>query len=283
MTQCAPTRTCATGADEHQFVFIGGLHRSGTSLLHRCLRSHPDFSGFADLGVPEDEGQFVQSVYPRKYGGPGLFAFHPAAHITEDSPLVTGENRQRLYAEWAGRWRTDKEYLLEKSPPNILRSRFLQAMFPTSRFVFVVRHPMAVAMSTARWRPYLPLDRLLQHWVRAHEILHDDLRQLRHSRVVRFERFTCTAQGHMDELLAFLGIETPRAGTEPVYADTNDKYFQAWRKMIRSFRSGRAARRLVRNFEPKVNRFGYSLVDPVAEVNDGCAFDYVSARHAAWR
>ena len=99
MTQCASTQARDVAIDEHQFVFIGGLHRSGTSLLHRCLRSHPDFSGFLDLGVPEDEGQFVQSVYPRKYGGPGLFAFHPAAHITESSPLVTDDNRRRLYEE----------------------------------------------------------------------------------------------------------------------------------------------------------------------------------------
>jgi len=275
MTPCASRQIGDLGCDEHQFVFIGGLHRSGTSLLHRCLRSHPDVSGFANLGVREDEGQFVQSVYPRKYGGPGLFAFNPDAHITESSPLVTDDNRCQLYDEWAKHWQTDKRHLLEKSPPNILRSRFLQAMFPTSSFVFVVRHPVAVAMATATWRPYLSLGRLLEHWVRAHEVLHDDLRHLRCSCVVKFERFARAARDQMDQVLVVLGVERPMADMEPVYDDTNGKYFQTWRKMTRSFRKRRLSKRLVQSFEPSVNRFGYSLVDPVAEVDDGCLFDYV--------
>jgi len=45
-----------------RIVFVAGLHRSGTSLVHRCLAAHPDVSGFADTGVPEDEGQHLQTV-----------------------------------------------------------------------------------------------------------------------------------------------------------------------------------------------------------------------------
>ena len=63
---------------------------------------HPDASGFRDTGVPEDEGQHLQSVYrpARAHGGPGRFGFDPGAHLTEDSPLVTDENRARLAADW---------------------------------------------------------------------------------------------------------------------------------------------------------------------------------------
>ena len=70
-------------AQTHPFVFLGGLHRSGTTLLFRMLREHPEISGFANnqdanewLGA-EDEGQYLQSVYPPAifWGGPGKFAF----------------------------------------------------------------------------------------------------------------------------------------------------------------------------------------------------------------
>ena len=83
--------------DDKTFVFIGGLHRSGTSILHRLLCEHPDTSGFEDTGVPEDEGQHLQSVFEPAYihGGPGEFAFHAEAHLTEKSSLVSAAHSAR--------------------------------------------------------------------------------------------------------------------------------------------------------------------------------------------
>ena len=49
---------------DYRYVFVTGLHRSGTSLLARCIAQHPQVSGFSGTGVPEDEGQLLQSVYP---------------------------------------------------------------------------------------------------------------------------------------------------------------------------------------------------------------------------
>jgi hypothetical protein len=75
---------------DHRFVFIGGLHRSGTTLLARCLAEHPEVSGFSGTRALEDEGQHLQNVYQpgRAYGGPGRFGFDPEAHLTETSSLV---------------------------------------------------------------------------------------------------------------------------------------------------------------------------------------------------
>jgi len=76
---------------EHRLVFLAGLHRSGTTLLARLLAAHPEISGFSETGVPADEGQHLQGVYPaaREYGGPGRFGFAPESHVTETSPLVS--------------------------------------------------------------------------------------------------------------------------------------------------------------------------------------------------
>src|ERR1700733_15759578 len=99
-------------AQAHHFVFLGGLHRSGTTLLFRMLREHPAISGFANnqdanewLAL-EDEGQFLQSVYPPAivWGGPGRFAFSPGAHMTEESALLTPENKAKLATEWSHYW-----------------------------------------------------------------------------------------------------------------------------------------------------------------------------------
>jgi hypothetical protein len=85
-----------TDIHAHKFIFIGGLHRSGTSLLFKILRDHPDISGFVNTGAPEDEGAHLQTVYtPPKYlGRAGFFALHSNAYHNDSSPLVTDTNRK---------------------------------------------------------------------------------------------------------------------------------------------------------------------------------------------
>src|SRR5207253_5284104 len=84
----------------HRFVFLAGLHRSGTTLLARLLAAHPQVSGFSGTGAPADEGQHLQTVYPaaKVWGGPGRFGFAPEAHFTEEQ--ASEEKARQLFAEW---------------------------------------------------------------------------------------------------------------------------------------------------------------------------------------
>src|SRR5437773_10109761 len=76
-----------------RYVFICGLHRSGTSVLGCNVARLENCTGFKDTGVIEDEGQFLQDVYPtgKVYGGAGIFGLDLRAHVTETLGRVTSE------------------------------------------------------------------------------------------------------------------------------------------------------------------------------------------------
>jgi hypothetical protein len=254
---------------EHHFVFVCGLHRSGTSVLFRSLRDHPDISGFENTDSPEDEGMHLQSVYlpSGAYGGAGEFAFHEEAHLTEESPLVTDENRRKLMAEWSPYWDLDKSILLEKSPPNIVRTRFLEAMFPRTSFILMMRHPLAVSYATRKWYRHFKINwrglaRILEHWLVAHEIFLEDQKHLKSpSMIVKYEDLVSDPQLWVSRIQDMLGIEHYPT-RQKILSGVNQKYFDKWKKEQEGLLSGPNSRWVVKNFEDRCRQFGYSLVDP---------------------
>jgi len=268
--QTDPTDRGSPSPRERRLLFVGGLHRSGTSLVHRCLTRHPEVSGFSGTGVPEDEGQHLQTVYPPAYahGGPGRFGFDPDAHLTESSPLATAESGQQLLREWSPHWDPAARVAVEKSPPNLIRMRFLQALFPDCAFVMVLRHPAAVACATQKWALTRNLRNavgrstwtaLIHHWVACHETMRSDSRQVGRVTIVRYEDFVRDPDGVLADIFSKVGLAPHPAGEE-VRADINGRYFAAWRSNrnpVRVLDRSVAAAR----FETSVRGFGYSLRD----------------------
>src|SRR5215471_12727668 len=195
--------------ERHRFVFLAGLHRSGTTLLARLLAAHPEISGFSDTGAPADEGQHLQSVYPSDHlhGRAGRFGFAPEMHLTESSPLVSEQNAGALFEEWSPHWDLSRPLLLEKSPPNLLKTRFLQALYPDSSFVVIVRHPIPVSIPTAKWRGTRRYGRLFEHWLRCHALFEADREHLERVYVLHYEQLVSDPATVLRAIFEFLALE----------------------------------------------------------------------------
>ena len=237
----APDRAFVAVGDHRiatdQLVFVGGMHRSGTTPLADLLAEHQQISGLRSTAVKMDEGQHLQDVYPRTRSGMGRFALEPGAHLTEDSPLVSPQNAQRLLAAWAPYWDLDSPLLLEKTPRNLVMGRFLQALFPGSALIIVVRHPVVVSLAMEKWNPlitrkgriHVSLSTQLKNWTTAHRRLFDDMRHRDRVLVLRYEDLLRDTPLYLERIREFLGLDSPFE-VSPLDRTRSQGYEAEWRR-----------------------------------------------------
>jgi hypothetical protein len=274
--------------NNYKYVFVCGLQRSGTSMLGRNVARLKDCTGFKNTGVLQDEGQYLQDVYPsdQAYGGTGRYGFDPRAHLTETSDLLTPENIARLRASWHAHWDNSKTICVEKTPGNLLMTRFLQAAFPESYFVVFKRHPVAVSMATQRWKVSVTaIHSLLEHWLHCYGIFEEDKKYLKHVYELRYEDYVEHPDKYHQEIARFIGTTVPDAPTDDEFRYVtqwpptslrvperameqtsgayNEKYLNRWRDLIARSFFRTYYRYLAMKYEPRFNKHGYSLLTNV--------------------
>ena len=253
-------------------VFVGGLHRSGTSLVTRMLSSAEGATGLVGTGFMEDEGHYLHEVVPsvKEFGGPGRFAFDDRAHLTDPVDGSAAQIRTELLRAWQPYWGDPEARVhVEKSPQNLLQSRLLQAAFPDASFIMVVRHPAAVALATRKWtgvgppgtRRFMPkrsLHSLLDHWIAAHDRFAADRVHLRDVTVIRFEDLVADPSIVTSTMFDALGV-TPRPNGARPPAELDPTYRLQWRRWLAS-PIGRMARDgWLADMAPAFERWGYTI------------------------
>lgn len=239
---------------EKKYVFIGGLHRSGTSTLRKVIGTSNLVSIHRNTKVPEDEGQHIQSVYGAsgKFGGPGSFGFNKTYHYTEKSNLLTQKNNDKILNEWSKYWDLNKSILLEKSPPNIIHTRYLQELVPNSYFIIIIRHPFAVAMATKKWNKQ-SINIHIEHWLHTHEILYNDLKKIKNYLILRYENLNIDT--FENKISNFLGenliIDSEAMQNFNSMQLSNKKYFD-----------NIVPDNIKNKYENRINEFGYTFEKP---------------------
>jgi hypothetical protein len=274
-----------------KYVFVCGLGRSGTSILARNIARLENCTGFRNTGVLEDEGQFLQDVYQSDnvYGGAGKFGFDPRAHLTEASPLLTPENAQRLRESWERHWNQNKPIRVEKTPGHLLKTRFLQAVFPNSYFIVIKRHPVAVSIANnQRWKvTFAPLHELFDHWLHCYGLFEEDKRYLNHVHELTYENYIHDPDKCYKEIAQFIGtrvpdppkedkfyhvtqwrnpsgLRVPEGAMESVTGAHNQKYFNYWSDLLNGSSFRCYYRYIAVKYEPEFTRYGYSLIQRFA-------------------
>ncbi|WP_167853460.1 sulfotransferase family protein [Roseovarius aestuariivivens] len=213
-----------------RFVFICGLHRSGTTLLERILAAKYDVS-YLRASVPESEGQHMQSVYSAAmhFGGPGRFAFSTEMRAELDALLSDPEGcRARIIADWSRFVVGNSKTLLEKSPPNLTKINWLRQIFPDCRIVIVTRDPRAVSAATHKWAD-LSLAELMRHWDAAYTQAMSDYKA-EDCVLVRYEDLCRCPEDEISRVADFLQLTT-RNDPEQIeerhkaLVNSNEKYF----------------------------------------------------------
>ena len=263
-------------------------------MLGRNVGRLVDCTDLKNTGTRADEGQNVQNVYPTAHelGGPGRFGFDTRGHRTESSTLLTPENVSKLRASWHKYWDKAKRIYVEKTPSNLLATRFLQAAFANSYFIVIRRHPVPVAMASQKWKfNVTSLDNLFRHWLHCHALFEGDRKYLKRVYELKYENYVEDQDKYHNEIAAFIGtqvpeppkddtfrivlqwrnptgLRVPEKGMEKASPIHNQKYLDRWHKLLTESPFRIYYRYLVRKYESQFNQYGYSLISGLPNGNE---------------
>jgi hypothetical protein len=184
------------------WLFIVGCNNSGTTLLVETLQSHPLIRSLPKEGqrlttaIPNSAPLGIGRVFSQRMD---LF------RRTENDP---GDCVPHLRYDWAYYADPQPGIRLEKSPPNTLRSRWLQRHFSPARFIVLVRNPYAVCEGVARRRGH-SIAEAAEHWRLVHDVLDEDMPQLDRCLTVRYESFCADPLPVLQQVQDFLGLDEP--------------------------------------------------------------------------
>jgi hypothetical protein len=188
------------------WVFLVGCYNSGTTLLAELLAQHPSISALPT------EGHFITDEFVKDYdiGLPRMWVEREDLfRLTEDDQ---GPDPVRVKKEWGMRLDLRKPVLLEKSPPNTAKVRWLQSHFENAHFIGIVRNAYAAAEGITRkadprhlvdsW----PIEMSAYQWKRSNEILEQDSKHLKRFLWVKYEDLADDTVSTLNRITNFVGI-----------------------------------------------------------------------------
>ena len=189
------------------WVFLVGCYNSGTTLLSELLGQHPSISALST------EGHFITDQFVTDYevGLPRMWVEREDLFRLDEND--DGPDSVRVQKEWAMRLNVKMPVLLEKSPPNSAKTRWLQKNFENAHFIGIVRNGYSVAEGISRkaepthlaggW----PIEKSAYQWARSNEVLREDAEHLKRFMWIRYEDLAENTAESLDKISDFIGVE----------------------------------------------------------------------------
>ncbi|MDX6307918.1 MAG: hypothetical protein QOI06_964 [Nocardioidaceae bacterium] len=179
-------------------IFIVGCQRSGTTVLRLMLDSHSRISCGPETLFLADMERIVTSDWKRL----ARFGF------TQDYWLARiGDFFGGIHQDYATR--RGKQRWADKSPRYAMHMDFIASIFPSAKFVHIIRDGRDVAVSHRKRFGYLSCAKSAVKWPRYVAAARASAEKLGPGRYfeVRYERLVSDGEGTSRELLEFLGEE----------------------------------------------------------------------------
>jgi hypothetical protein len=188
--------------DPERWAFIVACPDSGTALLKALLGSHP-----AVATMPAEGHRLTDQLFTAKsIGMPRLYALRPEL-FRLDEEGGHDIDVERIKRQWGHRFNdVGRPVLLDDSPTNAARSRWLQRHFHPANLIFLVRNGFAVAEGIRR-RVGHSIDVAATQWLRSNEFMLEDLPHLDRVHSVRYEDLSERPDEVLAGTLRFLGLE----------------------------------------------------------------------------
>lgn len=189
---------------DNRWLFILGCNNSGTTLLYNLLGRHPQIDPLRGEGQDSPHMPFTND-YRDDYGF-GLNRIWTEKLELFRNPDV--KSIKKLRQSWLS-MRTSKggKYVMEKSPPDSVRSLWLQEHFSSAWFVGIVRNGYAVCEGIKRKKGgAINYERAARHWAKANEVILKDSEKLGHFKLVRYEELTEKTEKTLQGIEEFLGL-----------------------------------------------------------------------------
>lgn len=189
-----------------KWVFLVGCYNSGTTLLAELLGHHPEISALPT------EGHFITDQFVKDYdiGLPRMWVEREDLFRLDESS--EGPDPVRVKKEWLMRLDRSKPVLLEKSPPNSAKTRWLQKYFENSYFVGIVRDPYAVSEGITRkadpkhlinsW----PIEMSAYQWMRSNQVLEEDSKHLDRFIWITYEELADNTAETLNKICNFIEV-----------------------------------------------------------------------------